>query len=77
MGERRCFKSEVVHAGKFALATDHGNNDAGGTDEHEGEQAEHEENGESLGLTDEAALVSHAGGAGEEMVEGTESMVRR
>jgi hypothetical protein len=54
-----------VHAGVFTLAADHGKDDASGTGEHEGEEAEHDENGESLSLTDEATLVSHAGGTGE------------
>ena len=47
------------------LTTHKGINKAGGTNEHEGEHAQHEENREALCLPDEAAFVSHAGGAGE------------
>ena len=47
------------------LTTHKGKNETGSADEHEGEHAQHEKNGEALGLSDKAAFVGRAGGAGE------------
>jgi hypothetical protein len=51
--------------GVLFLAADEGEDDSAAAEKHEGENAEHGEDGKSLRLTDEAALVRETSSASE------------